>query len=115
MHLRAHGIVPAWLDIFASIQGRPPQRLKFSSGENPARPRTFLLHGFPINDMDTILGMGEVCAMRASGFRATTVLVLLASQAWPGKFNFGFMSTKSDDVTLAIPRPPDAYIAKKNA
>ena len=53
--------------------------------------------------------------MRASGFRAAAVLVLLASQAWPGKFNFGFMSTKSDDVTLAIPRPPDAYIAKKNA
>ncbi len=43
-----------------------------------------------------------------------SIFGILTLAAWPdaalaGKFNYGFMSTKSDMINLQIPRPPDAY------
>jgi hypothetical protein len=42
------------------------------------------------------------------------VILSLPAILYCAKFKYGFLNSKTDEVTLQIPRPPDALISKKN-
>jgi hypothetical protein len=45
---------------------------------------------------------------------SSVVVLFLPAILYCAKFKYGFLGTKSDEVTIQIPRPPDAFISKKN-